>query len=128
MMRLTLLIVLSSLTCYAQEMDGPTLLKKTLQYHDPGAEWNNLKATVRYDEYRANNTIRKSVVRFDNIGDRFKLERTNDKLVITRGTVADSCYVLVNGSADFDVNLPQLLFIYARASNEAVGRWYVGTQ
>ncbi len=105
MMRLTLLLLLCSFTCYGQELDGPTLLQKTLEYHDPGAEWNKLKATVRYDEYRANNTIRKSVVRFDNIGDRFKLERTNDKLVITRGTMADSCYVLVNGSADFDISL-----------------------
>ena len=105
-MRFILILVLfSSVNCYSQQMNGPELLEKSLQYHDPKGEWTELNATVRYDEYRANNTIRKSVAHFDNIGNRFKLERTNDKLVITRGTIADSCYVLVNGSADFDVAL-----------------------
>ena len=33
------------------------------------------------------------------------MERTNNRFVITRGTVGDSCYVLVNGSADFDAEL-----------------------
>ncbi len=102
---LIVLCLLSNSWAYGQQITGQELLNKTLNYHDPNGEWAQLNATVRYDEYRANNTIRKSVARFDNAGDRFKLERTNDKLVITRGTVSDSCYVLVNGSADFDVAL-----------------------
>lgn len=100
-----LIALLTQTVGLAQQMDGPSLLKKSLAFHDPQGEWAALNVTVRYDEYRANNTIRKSVARFDNLGDRFKLERTNDKLVITQGTVADSCYVLVNGSADFDIAL-----------------------
>jgi hypothetical protein len=102
---LTILWLLTSSLAYGQQISGQELLQKTLQYHDPNGEWALLNATVRYDEYRANNTIRKSVARFNNTNNRFKLERTNDKLVITRGTVADSCYVLVNGSAEFDLAL-----------------------
>ena len=109
-MRICSILIISSLlacTLQAQEIGGKELLKKSLNYHDPQSEWSSLKASVYYDEYRADNTIRKSVVRFDNTSDRFKMERTNDKVVITRGTVGDSCYVLVNGSAEYDEELDQ---------------------
>ena len=88
-----------------QNVTGNELLQKTLDYHDPQQEWDQLQAVVYYDEYRADNTIRKSMVHFDIAGNRFKMERTNDKMVITRGTEGDSCYVLVNGSAEFDAEL-----------------------
>lgn len=103
--RLLILIMFISTTLVAQNISGDRLLEKTLAYHDPMNSWSKLKATVHYDEHRADNTVRKSLVRFDNAQNQFKMERTNDQLVITRGTIGDSCYVLVNGSAEFDETL-----------------------
>jgi len=100
-------LALLSVDLSAQDISGPQLLEKSIAYHDPDGSWKDLKIAVYYDEYRADNTIRKTVVRFDNLHDRFKMERANDKLVITRGTVGDSCYVLVNGSAEIDAELEE---------------------
>ena len=99
------LIVFIGCTQTTQPMTGALLLKKSIQYHDPDGNWERLNGTVYYDEFRADNTVRKSVVHFNNLNGTFKMERTEDRLVITRGTVGDSCYVLVNGSADFDTEL-----------------------
>jgi hypothetical protein len=89
----------------SQHITGEQLLNLTLAYHDPENHWGKLKSTVYYDEYRADSSVRKSVVHFDNIAGNFKMERSDNLLVITRGTVGDSCYVLVNGSANFNAEL-----------------------
>ena len=90
-------------------IDGNELLDKMLAYHDPYNSWDKLSSTVQYHEYRPDNTMRKSLVHFNNAGNSFKMERASDQLVITRGTVGDSCYVLVNGSPKIEAQVDSTL-------------------
>lgn len=111
MKTLLLILLLGALPhhSWSQNLSGKQLLQKTLAYHDPHNNWPELKATFYYDEYRQDNSIRKCIVHFNIAQDQFKMERTQDNLVVTRGTVKDSCYVLVNGGTNFDDEIAEKL-------------------
>ena len=94
---------------HGQSLNGPELLEKAIQYHDPNDSWPQLNTTLKLKETRPEGPDRSSTVRINLPQEFFQLDRQTDTLTVTRGVENGLCFVKVNGSVSFDSSLVEPL-------------------
>jgi len=92
-----------------QNITGPELVEKAIQYHDPSGHWAQLNTTLQLKETRPNGPDRSSTVHINLPEEFFQLDRMTDSVTVTRGIKDGLCFVKVDGSASFDSTLVEPL-------------------
>ena len=99
---LLLLFLLSLMEMpYAQELTGPALLEKSIQYHDPSGLWGKQVVKLQLKESRPNGTFRTTKVSIDPKQGSFVLDQTRGEDHLWRKVIGDSCQHLLNNDKQF---------------------------
>ncbi len=72
-------------------LSAKEVLAKSIEYHDPEHQWNQLKSILNFHEQQPKKTVRKTKVYIDNSTGYFKLNR-GDELI--SGMILDSCFII----------------------------------
>ncbi len=83
----------------SQNITGPELLEKSIQYHSPNAEWRYFKAGLHLTETRPNGTDRKTHVHFNNEESFFELIQKRDGHKLVHTFEREGCFHKLNGSS-----------------------------
>lgn len=95
-------------TSFTQEITGPELLKKTIDYHDPQGNWPYLWAELELAQTRPNGGGRASQVTFKNDMGFFQIiDNTDDGHTIVKSVYVDSCDVTFDGSREFSAEFEE---------------------
>lgn len=95
---LILLIFALSLSINAQELSGPELLVKAIQYHDPQGNWDAFKATFMVTMSTPEKLDRESIITINIPGEYFRLKATRDNITTEQILDKEECTLFLNGS------------------------------
>jgi len=97
-----LFVLCSPLVLLSQDLRGPQLLEKAIEYHDPNDHWTTFNDSFTVTMETPNNPDRNSRIVIDIPGEHFYMKAVRDTTAIEyRLDELDGCEVLLNGSADF---------------------------
>ncbi len=82
------LITILTFSSYAQSIDGPALLEKTISYHDPDGQWSSLQQELFFETDMPDGSLRTSQVQIDNTTGMFEYRNPERSF----GIKMDSCY------------------------------------
>lgn len=94
---LTLLLLLPSSFLFSQNLTGPELLQKSIEYHDPEGTWSKFKGTVHLTETRPKGADRETKILLDNSRSFFRIDQTREGEVIMRVVENEECHHAVKG-------------------------------
>ncbi|KAA1243921.1 DUF6503 family protein [Aquimarina sp. RZ0] len=66
-----------------QEINGSTVLQKSINYHDPQHQWNTSMLYMHIQEPRIGNPYRYSIIKMNNQKESFELQRNRGKHIVT---------------------------------------------
>lgn len=64
-----------------QKLSGESIIKKSIQKHDPNNLWPDVRLNLRIQEPRIQNPVRYSIIELNNANDAFSLHRNRDEHV-----------------------------------------------
>lgn len=85
---------------FAQSISALELLEKSIQYHDPGHNWDNFKGTLHFEKCsptRTEQSVRKAI--FDRANHHFKMVETTGEETIIREVKGEICSNYYNGNS-----------------------------
>lgn len=97
---LTLLFFVSPFFLFSQDLTGPQLLEKSIEYHDPKGAWSEFKGSLELTETRPDGPDRKTTLLLDNQRGFFRLDQVRDGETIMRVVENGECYHAVKGSTE----------------------------
>lgn len=98
---LTLYISLTVLCSFGQDITGSALLNKTINFHDPNGNWENMAAKITFSEDERNGKMIKQEIAFSNGGDYFKGYRSDGVHEVVQILDGEICKLTLDGNSDF---------------------------
>lgn len=100
MQRLTILLLFLSTTfSFAQEISGPELLDKAIQYHDPNGVWETFQGTLLVTMETPNNPNRDSEIKIDLPNQYFYVKASQGNKISEYTVEKGKCSILFNGKS-----------------------------
>lgn len=95
--------IICYLLCFSHgnSQTATDILNRSIQYHDPKGVWSQFKGQFDITMETPGSSSRHSLVLIDKIEDKFELKVKQDGVQIHRMLYADTCSILLNGSATF---------------------------
>ncbi len=87
-----LLIFISAINCYSQQLTSEEILNKAITYHDPNGEWNSFAYRLYFDQDLPDGSLSKEVIDLNNPKSYFKAIRQKSEAEF--GLSKDSCFVI----------------------------------
>ena len=72
-------------------IDGPTLLQRSIDYHDPDGNWPNTQLTLEFEETRPDAEPRYTTIGIDNLNGNFCITRIVDGKKVKRHILQGDC-------------------------------------
>lgn len=94
---LTLFLLFSSPSLFSQNLTGPELLQKSIEYHDPGRTWATFKGKFDLTETRPGGADRSTTLLLDNSTSFFRLDQKRGGELIMRVVENEECHHAVKG-------------------------------
>ena len=84
-------IVLNGLLPDYSMIDGPTLLQRSINYHDPEGKWPTAQLTLEFEETRPDAEPRFTTINIDNVNGNFCIIRQVDGKKVKRHIIQGDC-------------------------------------
>lgn len=98
------LLVAHFLYPFSTVPNANTIVSKSIEYHDPNHNWEQLQIHLNFVESRPNGTTRHTSVEIDNKRGNFCISRKVEENEVSRHIINDSCYYAVNGITSLNEN------------------------
>lgn len=95
-----LILVLVSQSLLSQELTGPEVLKKAIEFHDPNQAWPTFIGTLDITMETPNSGARRSLVHLDLPNSKFGLEVSKEQNSYSFQLHKDECKISLNGSSE----------------------------
>lgn len=92
-----LILIITSLTSFSQELTGAQLLDKAIQYHDPNGNWKTFNGNLVVTMSTPNNPKRVSNIKIDLPKEFFSVEATRGKNTTKYTLEKENCKITFNG-------------------------------
>ena len=96
-----LFLITITATGISQELSGPELLDKAINYHDPQDQWKNFQGSFKVVMESPNRPLRTSEITMDLERSYFRLDVESDGIKTSYQLERDECSLFFNGSKDF---------------------------
>ncbi len=96
-----LILALATSVASAQELSGPELLKKAIEYHDPNGIWESFKGNLVVAMKTPDKKERVSDIIIDLPQEYFKLTSTKDGIALSQILDKGACTLALNGNDQF---------------------------
>jgi len=98
----SLLFLLLNLVAFSQNLTGPQLLDKAIEYHDPNGNWNTFNDTLLVTMETPDSPDRNSKIVINLPGDYFYMKAVRDTISTEYTLDKGKCSIKFNGKSDFD--------------------------
>lgn len=88
---LSFLLILTSCLPSNTPLDGATLLKRSMAFHDPNKVWETVQLTLEFEETRPSSEPRYTTIEIDNLSGNVCITRTETETKVERHVVNDVC-------------------------------------
>lgn len=92
-----LFVALATISLHAQDLTGPQLLEKAIQYHDPQGKWESFKGTLLVTMETPNSPNRDSEIKIDLPNQYFYVKATRAGKTTEYTVDKEKCTILFNG-------------------------------
>ena len=100
LLRIVVIILLVSSSCIGQNLTGPQLLDKAIEYHDPDSRWSTFHADLQVTMSTPGKSDRVTNFNINLPQETFEITSTRDSVTIHQVMTRDSCTYLLNGNSE----------------------------